>query len=365
MWTPTRSSSPMTVLQGVAVTLTAVMTLCTASLSRCPENYYMTSDSDACRPCSTCPKNQIIRRPCTKDSNTLCGPFVEFHEFHQAPRPSLDVGDLPSPDEGGGGGGGVLLGVGGDGMGWGGDSDSNRSKKIKDLLESLDKEPTSEHHNHNSKKHGPHHNHHHKGGHPGAGRGKGENQLGKDPEGYDEHVEVYPDVSGSRNPSSFPGYHNGVASRPRQQDKQVPSLTSPDDGENQWKVLALALIVVLCVVCVFLIVFVFVVCYMRSRRAHMKKVLYSAGNSPMARSTARSTAFNANSYVPVFTHAQGRAGTSGGAMSAPPCGMVDSSYLYSEEYDADHSGQTISTTKSSDYVYFKTPQNGSNNVHDV
>ena len=44
--------------------------------------------------------------------------------------------------------------------------------------------------------------------------------------------------------------------------------------------------------------------------------------------------------------------------------MVDSSYLYSDEYDADNSGQTISTTKSSDYVYFKSPHNG-NTIYDV
>ena len=90
--------------------------------------------------------------------------------------------------------------------------------------------------------------------------------------------------------------------------------------------------------------------------------LFISDSGPTARSAGRS--FPSLRYVPVLTHAQARAGSSGGAMSAPPCGMVDSSYLYSDEYDADNSGQTISTTKSSDYVYFKSPHNG-NTIYDV
>ena len=137
------------------LTLAALTAVCSGSFSRCPDGHYQSPEDPAhCLKCSTCPKNQIIRKPCRKHSNTLCGPFFEFHEFHQAPRPSLEVGDLPLPDEGGGG---VLAGGGGGGMGVGGmfgdgsaaEADANRSQKFQDLLETLDGKPErSKHHPH-------------------------------------------------------------------------------------------------------------------------------------------------------------------------------------------------------------------------
>ena len=221
------------VMVETVLAVAVVVSLCKASVSRCPEGRYMDRFTHTCRTCSTCPVNQIIRRPCSQDSNTLCGPFSEFHEFHQAPRPSLGVGDLPLPDEGY---------AGTDGRG----SDSNRSKKFPDgLFDDMDDD--------------------------GPQRG------GEDPrESPHVDIEVYPAVGGSS--AAVAGKEASTWPTPCRQDSQIPSLREDTGaGENQWKVLGLALIVVLCVVCVFLIVFVFVVCYLRSRRAHLKQVLYSAG----------------------------------------------------------------------------------------
>lgn len=65
-----------------------------------------------------------------------------------------------------------------------------------------------------------------------------------------------------------------------------------------------------------------------------------------------------NHYIPVLTQASpsGRDAQRSGPTSSRD--VLEPSYVYSDDYDADHSGQTVSTTKSSDYVYFKSPQNG-------
>ena len=46
-----------------------------------------------CLPCSRCPRNHIVRRPCAADSDTVCGPFYEFEFFNQHPSEGGD--DLP------------------------------------------------------------------------------------------------------------------------------------------------------------------------------------------------------------------------------------------------------------------------------
>ncbi|XP_076450795.1 uncharacterized protein LOC143286846 [Babylonia areolata] len=314
------------------LTLALVVGLCRGSVSRCPDGQFRQPHSARCQACSTCPVNQIIRRPCRQDSNTLCGPFSEFHEFHQAPRPSLEVGDLPLPgDEEG-----VGMGVGvADTRG----TSDNRSKKVSD-----------------------------RGDVVREGGQLAKQQRGNGPKGQQGQQQ-----KGDKAPPRTSAHlgragRTGVGERtpPGKSLPEAPSLQDPGDGQ-QWKVLSLALIVVLCVVCIFLIVFVFVICYMRSRRAHLKQVLYSGDKGAGPRTPAGHRPCQAMHYVPVLTHAQAaRAATSagGGAVAATPGGLVDSSYLYSEEYDADNSGQTISTTKSSDYVYFKSPHNG-NHVYDV
>jgi hypothetical protein len=46
-----------------------------------------------CVPCSTCPSNQIVRRPCTKLSDTVCGALYDF-EFLNDPQQPVQL--LPS-----------------------------------------------------------------------------------------------------------------------------------------------------------------------------------------------------------------------------------------------------------------------------
>ena len=67
----------------------------------CPKSHYRhvvgpppTTTSDAssvggggvqlrCVPCSSCPSNHIVRRPCGRTADTVCGPFYEFEFFNQ------------------------------------------------------------------------------------------------------------------------------------------------------------------------------------------------------------------------------------------------------------------------------------------
>lgn len=56
---------------------------------------YFSSTRLSCVPCSTCPVNQIIRRPCSRLEDTVCGPFLEFTKFQQsAPAGSPDAVEL-------------------------------------------------------------------------------------------------------------------------------------------------------------------------------------------------------------------------------------------------------------------------------
>lgn len=310
-------TSPRALVQGFLTLLTAV-TAGQTSFAQCPQGQFFSEARDECQTCATCPTNFIIRKPCSEKDDTMCGPFTEFNGYHQAHRTPLE--DLPVEeigDEGWGVGMGVGLGA-----------DSNRSKKKQEeYFDNLDelfvdsKEPQEE-----ADAELPAHG---KSGSPD------EKKRGK-------HVSH----TGPRShpPSSRPG----PPSRPRYQDNQGPSLQNPDGGESQWKVLALALIVVLCVVCIFLIGFIFSVCYLRSRKAHLRKVVYSADLSPSGRALPTS-----HRYVPVLTQSPAP-----GSSLRAPAASLDPNFLYSEDYDADHSGQTVSTTKSSDYVYFKSPHNG-------
>ena len=58
----------------------------TASAQPCPTGHYMApgdSPGGECKPCSSCPVNQIIRKPCTTYRDNVCGPFYEFEFFNQ------------------------------------------------------------------------------------------------------------------------------------------------------------------------------------------------------------------------------------------------------------------------------------------
>ena len=67
------------------LTLLCVSVITESALSVCPTSHYFNLTEFKCKPCSKCPINQIIRKPCVKDRDTVCGPFREFNQFHQAP----------------------------------------------------------------------------------------------------------------------------------------------------------------------------------------------------------------------------------------------------------------------------------------
>lgn len=333
----------------VAVSLFAAQTssasVVDASLAMplCPDGQFLDSKQE-CRVCSSCPPDLIIRGPCGPYTDTQCRPFIMFDDFHQASKQMAGRGfgdDYGLTEEG-------TLERGEDGEGRGADEG----------LGTPDGAPRSgsaagDSGDHKFRKHSRIHPFHGRQ-HPALTRGGS------------EHPDVFTDLSRHNDARKAQGVASsaGSGAASRQGNDHVPSVQNPDEAENQWKVLALALIVVLCVVCVFLIVFVFVVCYLRSSKSHLKQVLYSADQSPQRPGPHSRPTCVSLRYVPVPTHAQGagRPGTSGGSGmtmgTTPPCGKrsaVDSSYMFSDEYDAEHSGQTASTTKSSDYVYFKTP----------
>ena len=66
-----------------------------SSVVECPTRHYYSQDSMACRPCSPCPVNLIIRAPCSARHDTRCGPFFEFDKFHQSPVQPSPAGDGP------------------------------------------------------------------------------------------------------------------------------------------------------------------------------------------------------------------------------------------------------------------------------
>jgi len=49
-----------------------------------------------CLPCSTCPKNQIVRRPCLRLSDTICGPLYDFEFFNN---PHQQLVQLPTSSQ--------------------------------------------------------------------------------------------------------------------------------------------------------------------------------------------------------------------------------------------------------------------------
>ncbi|XP_076471210.1 uncharacterized protein LOC143301088 [Babylonia areolata] len=67
----------------------------------CPRGHYFSGMAAACKPCSSCPVNQIIRRPCTARADTVCGPFFEFDKFHQSPAAVKMPGEEEEEEEGG------------------------------------------------------------------------------------------------------------------------------------------------------------------------------------------------------------------------------------------------------------------------
>ena len=88
----------------------------TQPVAGCPSGQYFSDVELACHPCSSCPVNQIIRRPCSARADTWCGPFLEFDKFHQTPvektgRVAVGLqqhghGEKQRVGGGGGGGGG-------------------------------------------------------------------------------------------------------------------------------------------------------------------------------------------------------------------------------------------------------------------
>lgn len=52
----------------------------------CPAGHFRNMSASPlvhCSPCSTCTINHIVRKPCNRQNDTVCGPFYEFEFFNQ------------------------------------------------------------------------------------------------------------------------------------------------------------------------------------------------------------------------------------------------------------------------------------------
>ena len=81
----------------VLVDLFVVAPAATATARKCPAGQFLPEKSllNECRKCSSCPDNEIIRRPCSEDRDTECGPFYEFRNFNSFQgEAEVDIGKL-------------------------------------------------------------------------------------------------------------------------------------------------------------------------------------------------------------------------------------------------------------------------------
>ncbi|XP_046573704.1 uncharacterized protein LOC124281777 [Haliotis rubra] len=268
-----------------------------SGVAQCPNGQFLDMQLDVCKNCSTCPKNQIIRKPCHSHGDTMCGPFREFIDFNQR------------PDEGG-------------------------------LVDEEHAHP--DHH-----KHGKHHKGHH--------QGKKNHHKSTDPTSELSIVSIDDTTDPAKSQGSILDLTSAVSS-----------------SEHQWKTLAMALIGILCIVSVSLVLFVFAACYIRSKRQALEKeMIYdpemmecqSAYVQVQPYEPARDR-LKSKSNIRAVREFQQNAYDSGSDDSCgnphPPSSQLLGQLIIGpivDDYDADNSGQTITTTKSSDYVYFNSPQN--------
>jgi hypothetical protein len=56
-----------------------------AASKHCSQGYFWNTSELKCQACTVCPPNQnfIIREPCSRDKDTVCGHFTEFSSFNQ------------------------------------------------------------------------------------------------------------------------------------------------------------------------------------------------------------------------------------------------------------------------------------------
>ena len=215
------SSTKMAIKQGTACFLTFVMfTLTSVSLgapSRCSEGYFLDS-SLQCQKCRECPTGMIVRLPCTASNDTQCFIFTYSPVSGQGTR-QLNITVAVN--------GGKVLDT----------NQNDRPSQPDSEIGILHKDKVN---------------------------------LKETKESRDGKIDH--GITGSR---KFVASGSGSSSG----SDVIPSVQDPSEEKEQWKILALALIVVLCIVCLFLIIFVAVICVIKSSRSHLKQVLYSAGKT--------------------------------------------------------------------------------------
>lgn len=65
----------------VFIVATILLRLCNGTQHYCSPTQYFDIESESCKACSTCTSTDIIRRTCSYNSDTVCGPFYEFSDF--------------------------------------------------------------------------------------------------------------------------------------------------------------------------------------------------------------------------------------------------------------------------------------------
>ncbi|OWF51942.1 uncharacterized protein LOC110448433 [Mizuhopecten yessoensis] len=218
----------------------------------CKTSQYFEKSLNVCRPCRQCPVNEVIRHPCEKTRDTVCGPFIEFDEFHQAPFINL----LPSKN--------------------------NISQEVFVT-----------------------------------------NEL---------NIDV-------NTPNNDPSDVRGQA---------------PITMKNgKWYTLAMALLGVLSFVSLFVIVYIILVCFVCKKRREEKEIIYDPEMCTPAPSPMQTYYPPRNKKATSADVEESDDSSGGGRMIVLP--NIYTPFTSQDcEYDADNSGQTVSSG-STNYVYFKAP----------
>lgn len=210
-------------------------------------------DKNLLRCCSPCIVNEVIRHPCDKTRDTVCGPFVEFDAFHQAPFINL----LPSK--------------------------SNLSQQVFVT-----------------------------------------NELNID-----------------------------VNSPPSNDPSDVSGQGPIEMKKGRWYTLAMALLGVLSFISLFVIVYIILVCFVCKKKREEKEIIYDPEMCTPMPSPMQTYYPPRNKKLMTADVEESDDSGSGGRMVIIPNIYVP--YTSQDgEYDADNSGQTVSSG-STNYVYFKAP----------
>lgn len=137
-----------------------------------------------------------------------------------------------------------------------------------------------------------------------------------------------------------------------------PSAPVEVNKDEKWYTLAMVLLGVLCVVSLFVVLYIVMVCFVCKKRTEEKQVIYDPEfttplTTPQVPRYVEMTSRDRLKKTPTTTYTEETddSGSNNRVIINPYLPICGNE---SVEYDADNSGQTVSST-STNYVYFKAP----------